>query len=388
MEKMTRPERTTDTLDRMTSGPVLTISNLAKHFTRSNGSSVPAIDGVSLDVYPGEFLVLLGPSGCGKSTLLRTVAGLERPDSGKIALREQVQYSSEANIFLPPERRKGMSMVFQSYALWPHMTAEQNIAYPLLSVPRRARESREAIADRVANALQMVGLPDLGQQHPSQLSGGQQQRVALARALAADSELILFDEPLSNVDAKVREQLRLELLSLQAKIGFAALFVTHDQTEAMALGNRIVVLQEGRVAQVGSPEEIYNRPASRYVADFIGSLNQLNGSVQSVEPDRIVLDTELGLVSGVPSVDVPSVGDRAVAVWRPESCKFSVSARQTPYNSWRGSVFSSHFLGAVTEYLVDVQGVSMRVAGPSGIAATGDDGDVFVAATDVRILPY
>ena len=254
------------------SEPIVSVRELAKVFRREDGSHARAIDGVSLDVAPGEFVVLLGPSGCGKTTLLRSIAGLEQPDAGTIAIRGNTVFDADAGIDMPPERRR-LSMIFQSYALWPHMTAFQNVAYPL----QNRRLKRREIAERVGRVFELVGIPELQRSYPGQMSGGQQQRVALARALAGDADLILFDEPLSNVDAKVREQLRVELLSMQRELGFAAIYVTHDQAEAMELAHTVAVMREGQVAQSGPPQEIYLEPASRYVADFVGSSNELRG---------------------------------------------------------------------------------------------------------------
>ncbi|WP_324278085.1 ABC transporter ATP-binding protein [Blastococcus brunescens] len=233
------------------STPVVEVSNLVKRFRRESGAVVNAIDDVSFEVAAGDFVVLLGPSGCGKTTLLRAIAGLETPDQGAIRIGGRAVFSAADRVEVPPERRD-ISMIFQSYALWPHMTAFKNVAYPLQS--RRGRKvAKDEIARRVRQALELVGVGELETQYPGQMSGGQQQRIALARALVNNDELVLFDEPLSNVDAKVREQLRFELVSMQRKLGFSALFVTHDQTEAMELAHRIAVLDSGRIAQFGTP---------------------------------------------------------------------------------------------------------------------------------------
>ena len=364
--------------------PVLSVKNLKKKFVRTDGAVVPAIDDVSLDLYPGEFLVLLGPSGCGKTTLLRAVAGLERPDEGVIEVHGAAQFSSDTGVNLPPERRRNVSMVFQSYALWPHMTAGQNVAYPLQSIERRHRPSKAVIRKRVLGALEKVGIPELSAQYSGQMSGGQQQRVALARALVSGSDLVLFDEPLSNVDAKVRDQLRLELLILQKEIGFSALFVTHDQTEAMVLGNRIVVLQEGRIAQVGTPKEVYNTPSSRYVADFIGSINQLSGVISSITGGRAVVETAIGRVVGKCG-DGFREGQKVIAVWRPEKCKLSPASSSVGANSWLGSVVATYFLGAMTEVVVDINGQTVRTSA-AGDVEPAQASCLSVSPEDVRVL--
>ncbi|MDE3078339.1 MAG: ABC transporter ATP-binding protein, partial [Chloroflexota bacterium] len=232
------------------------VRNLTKVYHTRRGP-VLALDNVSLEIAAGEILVLLGPSGCGKTTLLRCIAGLERPDSGELYVQGRPVFSSSTHVWLPPERRQ-LSMVFQSYALWPHMTVFENVAYPLRNVKVPAAEVRE----RTEAVLGVVGLGAYAPAYPGQLSGGQQQRVALARAIVANEGVVLFDEPLSNLDAKVRERLRVDLLALQRDIGFSALYVTHDQTEATALGDRIAVMSTGRMAQSGTPVEIYDRPSS------------------------------------------------------------------------------------------------------------------------------
>src|SRR5690606_21791699 len=260
---------------------VVAITGLHKRFRRGDGSVVRAIDDVTLSVGRGELVVLLGPSGCGKTTLLRSIAGLEQPDSGEITVSGTTQYSSERGLDVPPERRN-ISMIFQSYALWPHMTVFDNVAYPLQS-RRSRRPAKDELRRRVREALTLVGVPELERQYHSQMSGGQQQRVALARALVSNDEVVLFDEPLSNVDAKVREQLRLELLAMQRSLGFSAVCGTHDQAAAMELAHRIAVIDTGRVAQIGTPQEIYLRPATRYVANFIGASNEVVGRVEAVD---------------------------------------------------------------------------------------------------------
>lgn len=245
---------------------VVRLRDLTKRYRRADGEITAAVDGVALDVAPGEFLVLLGPSGCGKTTLLRSIAGLERPDGGTVEIDGRPVFGPGVNV--PPERR-GISMVFQSYALWPHLTVHDNVAYPLQN-RRGERLTKAGIASRVRDSLALVGIDHLAGQYPGELSGGQQQRIALARAFIAGDGLVLFDEPLSNIDAKVRERLRADLLAMQRRLGFAAVYVTHDQTEAMELASRVAVMRDGRIEQLGTPHDIYVRPTSRYVANFVG----------------------------------------------------------------------------------------------------------------------
>jgi iron(III) transport system ATP-binding protein len=229
--------------------------------------SVVAVDGVDLRVRSGELVVLLGPSGCGKTTLLRCIAGLERPTGGEIRVRGRTVFSHTNGCFVPPEHRR-IGMMFQSYALWPHMTVSENIGYPLTALPRPERQAR------VVEMLDRLGIAGLGHRYPGELSGGQQQRVALARALVASQSLLLFDEPLSNVDAKVRRRLRTELRDLKRRSNFAGIYVTHDQEEAMELADTLVVMESGQVRQVASPRAVYERPASLFVAGFVGEVNR------------------------------------------------------------------------------------------------------------------
>ncbi|MER5216633.1 ABC transporter ATP-binding protein [Streptomyces sp. NPDC002838] len=229
-----------------------------------------AVDDLSLEIEPGEFVVLLGPSGCGKTTTLRCLAGLETPDEGRISLGDQTVLDVRGKVNLPPNKRR-IGMVFQSYALWPHMTVRRNIGYPL----RTRRVAREQARGRIEEAAELVDCAALLDRYPAQLSGGQQQRVALARGLAAQPDLVLFDEPLSNLDARLRDQVRAQLHELHARLGFTAVFVTHDQSEALALGDRLAIMKAGRIEQLDTPERVFEEPATEYVAGFTGMSNRL-----------------------------------------------------------------------------------------------------------------
>ncbi len=324
------------------------VSDLWKTF-----DGVVAARAVSFSIGPEEFFTLLGPSGCGKTTTLRCVAGLELPTRGRITIGGRVVNDLDAGQFVPPEGRR-LGMVFQNYAVWPHMTVFDNVAYPL----RVAGESRWAIASRVAEVLDLVELRGLGGRYPHQLSGGQQQRVALGRALAGRPKILLLDEPLSNLDAKLREQMRFELKELQRRMRIPVLYVTHDQAEAMALSDRLAVMADGQIAQIGRPTEIYNRPGTRFVADFIGQMNFLPAHIIAAAP-------------GVASVRIDGYecraenpsgisGPAAMAV-RPEDMILGAS------EGLPGRVGVRNFLGNLVEYRVKLEGgLTVRVQAPPG----------------------
>ncbi|HXF83379.1 MAG TPA: ABC transporter ATP-binding protein, partial [bacterium] len=257
-----------------------------------------AVRALDLAVADGEFVTLLGPSGCGKTTTLRMIAGFIRPTTGRIAVDGRVLSDAAARTTVPPERR-GMGMVFQTYAVWPHMTAFQNVAYPL----RRQGRSRAEIESEVRRALQLVKLGDYAHRFPHELSGGQQQRVALARALVMEPAVLLLDEPLSNLDAKLREEMRFEIKELQRRLGITVVYVTHDQGEAMAMSQRIAVMSAGHLVQVGRPEEIYERPATPFVAAFLGVANFLPGRIEGRAGPGVRV--RLAAAAGGGVIDVP-----------------------------------------------------------------------------------
>ena len=331
--------------------------------------AVRVVKDVSFEVEPGEFLSLLGPSGCGKTTTLRCIAGFERPDEGRILFGNTPVTDMAAGIFLPPNRR-GFGMVFQSYAVWPHMTVADNVAYPL-SV--KGGMGRAEIAGRVGRVLELVGLGGLEKRFPNQLSGGQQQRVALARALIMEPGVLLFDEPLSNLDAKLRERMRFELIELQRKIGVPAVFVTHDQAEAMVISRRILVMDKGRIGQIGSPAEIYERPRSRYVADFVGLTNfievTVTGSGQGA--GRHAVAGPLGPMEA--SADnAPVAGERCSLAIRPERMRMSATAPDGP-NVVQARLESSYFLGPYSEHFLTAAGQTLRVQATERLSAEPGD---------------
>ncbi|MGM9518345.1 MAG: ABC transporter ATP-binding protein [Acidaminococcus sp.] len=306
--------------------------------------NVTAVGDFNLEVQDGEFVSFLGPSGCGKSTTLRMIAGFERPTEGNILLGDQVVSSAESNVFVPPEKRN-IGMVFQSYAVWPHMTVAENVAYPLKiqKVPREERDKR------VKEALEMVHLDRYGERYPSQLSGGQQQRVALARALIAQPGLLLLDEPLSNLDAKLRESMRFEISSLQKRLGITVIYVTHDQSEAMTMSDRIVVMNAGVVQQVGKPYDVYTHPANKMVADFIGLVNFLPAEVKE---DRIFVK---GTQVSFPNTARLPQGDAVLGV-RPENITLSKTGGML-----QGQVKHRFYMGDAVDYRIQVGQQVLRV---------------------------
>ena len=366
--------------------PRLRVDGLSKQFRRVKGDRVLAVDDVTLEVYPGEFLVLLGPSGCGKTTLLRCIAGLEVPDQGEISLDGELLFSSVKGVSCPPERRN-MSMLFQSYALWPHMTVYENVAYPL----RTARVARSEIDKSVTSILERMECAHLANQHPGQISGGQQQRIALARALVADNKVILFDEPLSNVDAKVREKLRIELIELQRQFGFSAIYVTHDQTEALGLADRVGVLETGRFAQIDTPRMIYERPVSRYVAAFVGKVNEIVGTRSDEKADGgFNVRTDAGTIKAG-QVDRSDLmrSEHIVVSWRPEASRLEQSppADALP-NSWEGTVVAALYLGPLVEYVIRVDGMLLRSVQSSQETTYAEGDEVWVTVDAKQIMAF
>jgi iron(III) transport system ATP-binding protein len=342
----------------------LTLSNIVKRF-----GQMTAVDHLNLDVEEGEFLTLLGPSGCGKSTTLRLIAGLERPDEGTISLGGSVMSSGEDRVFTPPEKR-GMGMVFQSYAVWPHMTVEQNVGFPL----KLRRVPSAELKERVRDSLRLVGLDGLESRGATQLSGGQQQRVALARALVHNPSVLLLDEPLSNLDAKLREQMRLELRLLQRRLKITTIFVTHDQAEAMVLSDRIVVMNRGCVEQIGGPDDIYERPATRFVMDFVGRVNYLQGVARSVNGlAHIVCDGADLTVTALPS-DGLTGEQRVTLCIRPEDVSVLPTSAQHEETDWRATVQTVTYLGHRVEYLLTVGSVTLMAEGAAAARlAEGDE---------------
>ena len=284
-----------------------------------NFGSLHAVDQVSIAIEPGELFFLLGPSGCGKTTLLRCIAGFYQPDGGTIRIGD------EDVTQLPPYRRD-TGMVFQNYALWPHMTVAENVAFGL----EMRRLPRAEIRRRVADALERVHMSDRAKVRPNQLSGGQQQRVALARALVIEPRCLLLDEPLSNLDAKLRLEMRVEIRRICKQAGLTAVYVTHDQKEALCVADRLAVLNNGRVEQIGAPADVYRRPANRFVAGFIGEGNFVEGTVASVSDDGATVTTPLGTLLAAGFTVKPAVGTKVTLCIRPEAIRFDTPAAGAP----------------------------------------------------------
>lgn len=331
---------------------MLSVRSLTKVFGAQRDTAV--VQDVSFEVNDGEFVTLLGPSGCGKTTTLRCIAGLERPTEGTISIDGQVVAAPAEGIFAPPEVR-GLGMVFQSYALWPHMTVYENVVYPLEAKRFRQDKARAA----VARALATVDLTGLENRYPAQLSGGQQQRVALARAIVSEPRALLFDEPLSNLDAKLRERMRFELIELQRRIGCAAVYVTHDQAEAMVMSDRIIVMNSGKIQQTGSAQDIYASPANEFVADFIGVSNFVPGTViRSDENGKTLVGSALGEIVAVGRQFQPA---QLVSVMiRPEWIEVAESGVEHRVNQWLGEIEYAVYVGQSYEYVIAVQGIKLR----------------------------
>jgi iron(III) transport system ATP-binding protein len=321
---------------------------------------VVAVNHISLDVKQGEMLTLLGPSGCGKTTTLRCIAGLERPEGGDIVIDGKPMLSQG---FVQPSKR-GIGMVFQNYAVWPHMKVLHNVVYglKLLKIPK------QQIKDMGHQVLELVGLMGLEDRYPSQLSGGQQQRVALARALVRNPKVLLLDEPLSNLDAKLREKMRFEIKSLVRRMGITAVYVTHDQAEAMVISDRVAVMDSGNVVQLGTAQEIYEKPANRFVADFIGTTNFISGEVVQVNRDAgaVYVRTEFSQMMRCAASDIDSVkpGETVYASIRPEDVAISETPSQGDENVFQGSIAHKAYLGNFLYFFVSVNGTMIRVQVP------------------------
>ncbi|MEV0809679.1 ABC transporter ATP-binding protein [Micromonospora sp. NPDC050200] len=348
---------------------MLEISNLIKSYpgdkakkSGSQGARVFAINNVNLQVQQGEMFTLLGPSGCGKTTTLRSIAGLEHPDSGHISVKGRTlfQAGKGARTVNVAANRRGLGMVFQSYAIWPHMSVFDNVAFPLQVKPRSERPGKADIEQRVHRVLEVMELRQYADRQATKLSGGQQQRLALARALVIEPELLLLDEPLSNLDAKLRESLRYELKRLQRELGITSIYVTHDQIEALSLSSNIAVMRAGEVVQLGRPRDIYENPTSKFVAEFIGSSNFIHGDVVNRTGDNYVVDTAEGQLHLASSAEVPTGTKVSVSI-RPETVDLTTQRPADLQNVLEGTVGTRAFLGDAVDHLVNVGKLEIRV---------------------------
>lgn len=355
------------------------MSELKLENIRKRYADVDAVSDFSLEVAEGELVSLLGPSGCGKSTTLRLIAGLIDPDEGEISIAGRVVSSGARGVADAPDKRN-IGLVFQSYALWPHMTVAKNVAYGL----HARKVPKNQIGDRVAAALGTVRMDAYAERYPSELSGGQQQRVALARAIVYDPKVLLLDEPLSNLDAKLREHMRVETRQLQQRLGFTAIYVTHDQSEAMAISDRIVVMHEGRMHQVGTPEDIYENPATSFVAEFIGTSNIIPGQVVGGARKGEIAKVDVGrgeqLLARAAVALQP--GDPAAVCLRAETVLLARDEDRVDGVRWRdGIVETASYQGDCWHYFVKVLGTTLQVRAAAGLRF--DPGD----AVHVGVAP-
>ncbi len=347
---------------------------------------VRALRGVSFEVGKGQLFTLLGPSGCGKTTTLRCIAGLEQPAQGEIVINDRQVYSAAQRAFIPPEQRR-IGMVFQSYAIWPHMTVFQNVAYPLAS-----ELGRKELAHRVEQVLDRLGLGDLADRLAPNLSGGQQQRVALARALVAQPQVLLLDEPLSNLDAKLREQMRFELKALQESLNITTVYVTHDQEEALAMSDRIGLMHDGLLLEVGSPTELYLNPAHKITADFLGTSHFVPAQVTTTGKqawDEMVVQSPLGSFRARRSVEWQP-GMAALLFFRPEYVELldPSDVLDSSPNQGTGVVERVAFLGSSTDIVIRCAATTLRVrAHPAHTPAPGKPVRFFVAPSACIVFP-
>lgn len=332
--------------------PKLITKNVTKNF-----GDFRAVDNFSLSVEEGEFVALVGPSGCGKTTTLRCIAGFIPVDGGEIVLNDRVISSNK--FMMPPESRN-MAMVFQSYAVWPHKTVFKNISFGL----ELRKRPKSEIRDRVMESLELTKLKGFEKRFPNELSGGQQQRVSLARGLVVEPEILLLDEPLSNLDATLREEMRFDLREIQQKLKITSIYVTHDQAEAMVIADRIVVLKDGKIEQIGNGKSIYHYPESRFVASFVGTSNLLIGSIQEIKGTSFIIKFDTGIVMKINQMEsgsMPSEDARVTISIRPESIEIESDKMEKSDNIYNGKIINKTFLGNFYDYRVKVQDEFFRV---------------------------
>ena len=340
---------------------MLELENLNKTYPPTSGRAQgavpePALTDFSLSIKEGEFFTLLGPSGCGKTTTLQSIAGLEHPTRGRITMAGRTVFCSATNTIVPSNKRK-LGMVFQSYAIWPHMTVFENVAFPL--VHGHGGCPRSEVRQKVMGALERVGLHDFADRPAPYLSGGQQQRVALARSLVNEPSIMLLDEPLSNLDAKLRDAMRVELRDLVKSIGTTTIYVTHDQTEALSMSDRIALLNKGRLEQLGTPDQIYNTPRTTFAAEFVGSSNILKGQVVDVSGQRCTVQLAFGMVT-CPVTGSVEKGQSVGVMVRPHGIGIN-PAEPDAANCFAGTIRQISFIGEFLDMQVAVGGEILRV---------------------------
>jgi iron(III) transport system ATP-binding protein len=349
------------------------VSDLSKRY-----GDIVAVDDITMDFEKGTLTTILGPSGCGKTTTLRCIAGLERPDSGVISIGDSTVFSKDTN--LPPEKRM-VGIVFQSYAIWPHMTVFDNIAFPL----KIRHTSKQETDQKVKKTMDLVRLTGLGDRPATQVSGGQQQRIALARALVFDPEILLLDEPLSNLDTSLRDIVRVEVRRIQQSLGITTIYVTHDQQEALSISDKVVVMRAGKVMAVGPPKEIYSRPSNDFVASFVGKANLIPGKLANSTGRLAKVSTAIGDVScGLPDWAAFKPGDEVVVSIKPENVHISANdGHGDEQNTFKGWVEFTSYLGAFSEVLVSLGGggsdqLRVRVVKASESVAVEDGQKILV----------
>jgi iron(III) transport system ATP-binding protein len=365
---------------------MIQVQDLVKIFKRRGGESVQALDGVGFSVSEGQFFTLLGPSGCGKTTLLRLIAGLDRPQAGEITIDGKLVCSVENNQFIPANQRD-IGMVFQSYAIWPHLNVFENVAFPL--EVKKGKFPKKEIAERVDRVLKMVQLEGFQHRPATDLSGGQQQRLALARALVREPKILLLDEPLSNLDAKLRSQLRFELGQLQRQLGITTIYVTHDQTEALSMSDIVAVMSQGKIIQQGQPRQIYEHPATQFTAGFIGSANFLHGEVIGSASDNShrMVKTEHGILSCHVPGEIRD-GDPVLLSIRPQNILVSRDVNVNPENNFTGILREVAFLGEYVDCQIEMGSNVLRVFIPPHLnLQRGETVNIHIPGDSCTVIP-
>jgi iron(III) transport system ATP-binding protein len=356
--------------------PEIHVEHLVKTFGDQR-----ALDHVGFTVADGELFTLLGPSGCGKSTTLMSIAGFQNPDEGRIAVGDSTFFDAARRISVPAERRT-LGIVFQSYAVWPHMTVFENLAFPL----RVRKVKKDVIRTRVREVLELVEMAPFEKRYPHQLSGGQQQRVALGRALVYSPTVLLLDEPFSNLDAKLRERARTWVKELQHTLGLTTIFVTHDQDEALSMSDRVLVMDHGRVLQVGNPEEIYRNPVNRFVAEFVGRVNLISGRVEQADGETVVLAVDGTSYRLAVNATRPGGDERLTVAVRPEAISLAPAGdgARDGINTWETSIHAVAFLGDHYEY--ELEAGSLALTAQSSRLLSGERVRVHIPADACTVV--